>query len=331
MSSLEKELLLPAIKTAKSSQRGYPRAQKRNWSATMNQMHTVSESRTIESPTSVWPGLVQAALIAVLIVFVYHRILAGLAGQWLHDPNYSYGFLVPLFSAWVLWRDRKRLAIEDGEPSWVGLVIIGAALGQLVLGVVGAENFLSRTSLLFLVAGFIIHFRGWKLFRAVLFPWSVLFLMIPLPAIIFNELALPLQFQASRLASGMLALLQVPVLREGNVIQLPSLTLDVAEACSGLRSLAALITLAVIYGYVAEQSRSKRVLLILAAVPIAVVSNGVRIMGSGILGEYWSPERAEGFFHLFSGLLIFLLSFGLLALAHLVMARFGPHPRRRQP
>ena len=214
------------------------------------------------------------------------------------------------------------MASEPLRPTGTGLIIIVGALGELILGVVGAENFLSRTSLLFLLAGLIIYFCGWRFFRSVLFPWGVLFLMIPLPAIVFNQIALPLQFEASRLASGMLALVGVPVLREGNVIQLPSITLDVAEACSGLRSLASLITLAVIYGYLIERRIWRRVLLILVAVPIAIVANAVRIMGSGILGQYWDPDKAEGFFHLFSGWLIFGISCSLVIMFHAAFSWF---------
>ena len=194
-----------------------------------------------------------------------------------------------------------------------------------MLGVLGAENFLSRTSLLFLLAGLVIQFRGWQFFRALLFPWAVLFLMIPLPAIILNQIAFPLQFEASRLASGLLGLFGVPVLREGNIIKLPSLTLDVVQACSGLRSLVSLIAFAVMFGYFFERRVWRRVLLILAAIPIAVVANGVRIMGSGFLGQYWDPDKAQGFFHLFSGWVIFLLSLGLLAAFHSALSLLDRH------
>lgn len=277
-----------------------------------------------------WRGWVQSVLLLALVLILYHRILIALAHQWWSDPNYSHGFVVPLFCGWVLWNERKRIASVPLQPSWFGLVVIIGALGILVLGVLGAELFLSRTSLLFLLAGMVIYFRGWRYFRVILFPWAVCFLMVPLPAIIFNQIALPLQFQASRLATAMLALVGVPVLREGNVIQLPSITLDVVEACSGLRSLTSLVTLAVFYGYVFEKLVWRRVLLLLAAIPIAVVANGVRIMGSGIVGQYWDPDKAEGFFHLFSGWLIFLVSLTLLILFHHTFSWFDRRVHARQ-
>lgn len=266
---------------------------------------------------------VRAAVLAILIALLYHKILVALVQQWLQDPNYSHGFFVPLFCGWILWKKRKNLKQVPVNQNWAGFVVILGALAILILGVLGAENFLSRTSFIFLLAGLIIYFRGSKLFRAVLFPWGVLFLMIPLPAIIFNEIALPLQFEASALASNMLSLVGIPVLREGNIIHLPSITLDVVEACSGLRSLVSLITLTVIYGYLFEARQWRRALLILSAVPIAVMANGLRIMGSGVLGEYWSPDKAEGFFHLFSGLLVFLVSIVLLLVVHGIVSRFG--------
>jgi len=281
----------------------------------MSQVETPAADLSLSRAAFGRTTLLQIGLLVVCVVAVYWHILIQLAGDWIHDPNYSHGIVVPFFSAWVIWRERKRFAAAPVEPSNAGLLIIIGALGVLVLGVFGAELFLSRTSLLFLLAGLAVYFRGWRFFRAALFPWAVLFLMIPLPAIIFNQIALPLQFEASRLATGMLGLLGVPVLREGNVIQLPSISLDVVEACSGIRSLVSLITLATFYGYLCEPRIWRRVLLVLAAIPIAVFANGVRIMGSGLLGQYWSPDKAQGFFHEFSGALIFVVSLiALLAL-----------------
>jgi exosortase len=269
-----------------------------------------------------WP---QLALISLLIGLLYYRILAHLVSDWWTDPNYSHGFIIPIFCAWVVWQNRKRIAEIPVMPSWFGFLVIVGAVGILVLGVLGAENFLSRTSLLFFLAGLAIQFRGWQFFRALLFPWAVLFLMIPLPAIILNQIAFPLQFEASRLASGLLGLFGVPVLREGNIIKLPSVTLDVVQACSGLRSLVSLIAFAVLFGYFFERRVWRRVLLILVAIPIAVVANGVRIMGSGILGQYWDPDKAQGFFHLFSGWVIFLLSLGLLTAFHSALSLLDRH------
>src|ERR1700680_3251468 len=136
--------------------------------------------------------------------------------------------------------------------------------------------------------------------------------MVPIPAIIFNQITFPMQLLASRFASGVLSALGVPVLREGNILELPNMSLEVAQACSGIRSLMSLGTLAIIYGYFLEPKISRRVLLALAAVPIAIVANGLRVLVTGLLVQYWDPAKAEGFFHEFQGWVIFVLSLLLL-------------------
>ncbi len=258
-----------------------------------------------------------------LLVLLYHGIWRGLIKQWIDDPNYSHGFLVVLFCVWLVWRRRAVLRGLPRKPSAWGLVVVVGSLAILILGVFGAELYLSRTSFLFLIAGITIYFAGWKMFRALLLPWALLFLAVPLPTIVFNQIAFPLQFGASRLATDMLAVLGVPVLREGNIIMLPSLTLDVAEACSGLRSLMALVTIGVLYGCIFERRVSRRVLLALVAIPIAVVANAVRIVTTGLLGQYWAPDKAEGFFHVFSGAVIFVCTLLLLFAFHAALKRVG--------
>jgi exosortase len=258
----------------------------------------------------------QAAIVFSLIGWLYSSILFHLAKQWSNDPNFSHGFFVPAFSLFVLWQDRDRLAREPRDPSSWGLLIVVFALVVLVAGVLGAELFLSRVSLLLLIAGLVIFLRGWHWFRAVLFPWAVLFLMIPIPEIVFSQITFPLQILASKVAALLLPLLGVPVLREGNVINLPAMPLEVVEACSGIRSLLSLVTLAIIYGYLVETRTWVRVVLALAAIPIAVAANSLRIVGTGLLVQYWDPDKAEGFFHTFSGWLIFVVALAMLFLFH---------------
>ncbi len=250
---------------------------------------------------------------------MYFPILTHLVSQWWSDPNFSHGFFVPLFSALVIWQERPRLARMRLEPSWWGMLVLLGGLCILILGQMGAEIFLARTSLLIVMAGLIVLFLGWGFFRGLLFPWMFLFLMIPIPAIIFNQITFPLQILTSKLASTTLPWMGVPVLREGNVINLPTMSLEVAEACSGIRSLMSLTTLAIIYGYLMESRTSVRVLLAIASLPIAVAANSFRIVGTGLLVQYWDPTKAQGFFHEFSGWLIFVISLVLLYLLHRVI------------
>jgi exosortase len=262
------------------------------------------------------PSWWKAAIIVALLLWLYMPTLAHLVGQWWNDPNFSHGFFVPLFSAFVIWQERNRLRTLSPRPSWSGLLFLGFGLCVLILGQMGAELFLSRLSLLIVLAGLIVLFLGWNFFRALLFPWAFLLLMIPVPAIVFNQITFPLQLLASKVASTTLPWMGVPVLREGNVIVLPAMALEVAEACSGIRSLLSLTTLAVIYGYLMERRVGVRVLLAVASVPIAVAANSLRIVGTGLLVQYWDPEKAEGFFHEFSGWLIFVVSLLMLYLLH---------------
>jgi exosortase len=282
----------------------------------MNSEDEGSKKAKTEPFVLAWQGWVQVILLGAVLAALYYSVIARLVRQWSEDPNYSHGFFVLLFCSWVVWARRNQLRSIPSEPSWFGLLILLGAMGILTLGVLGAENFLSRVSLLIVLAGLIIQFWGWRFFRAVSFPWAVLFLMLPLPVVIFNEITLPLQLLASRLGSSLLAVAGVPVLREGNAIYLPSLSLDVAEACSGLRSLISLAAVGVFYGYFYEPKRGRRLLLILGSIPVAIIANGFRIMVIGLLGEYWSPEKAEGFFHSLSGVLVFAISLALLMLLH---------------
>ena len=272
----------------------------------------------------------QLVVLCLLVGLLYYRILGDLVSNWYHDPNFSHGFLIPLFSGFVFWQRRRQIAALPANPAGFGLVVIAMALAELIVGVLGAELFLSRSSFILLLAGFLIYFLGWNHFRGLLFPWACLFLAIPIPAIIFNQITFPLQLLASKLGASILPFLGVPVLREGNILQLPALSLEVAEACSGIRSLLSLGTLAIIYGYFLEPSAWRRLGLVAAALPIAVAANSLRVVATGLLVQYWDPHKAEGFFHSFESLMIFLLSFGLIVSLHAVMRAIDRSPLRRQ-
>ena len=245
-------------------------------------------------------------------------------GQWWEDPNFSHGFFVPLFSIFVVWQERSRLARVASKPSWSGLAIVALGMCALIVGQMGAELFLARSSLLIVLAGLVVLFYGWVFFRSLLFPWAFLFLMVPLPAIIFNQITFPLQLLASRVSAAILPFFGVPILREGNVINLPSMALEVAEACSGIRSLMSLVTLAIIYGYLLEKRLWVRYLLAVASIPIAVAANSVRIIGTGLLVQYWDPEKAEGYFHASWGWIIFVISLILLYGLHALVVWIWP-------
>ena len=232
-------------------------------------------------------------------------------------PDYSHGFLVPFFAAFLIWDKRKVLSTTLIKPTWSGLVLIVFAIGVLVLGVYGVELFTARMSFIFLLAGLIWTFFGRAMLRALRFP-----LLVLRPGHSISRYCLqsrspfPLQLLASRIASDILPILGVPTLHEGNVIELPIMKLEVAEACSGIRSLMSLFTLAVFYGYFLERTTKRRVILALASIPIAVTANVVRIVGTGLCVQYWDPDKALGFFHEFSGWVMFVVSLACLYLVH---------------
>ncbi len=284
-----------------------------------NPMTTATTQNRTERPkrARVWPAadgklLGGSLLIAVLAAGVYFRVLAKLVFDWWQIPDFSHGFLVPPFAAYVLWKKRDRLASTRMAPSWSGVVVVLAGLVLLLLGVYGAELFLSRVSLIVVLAGLALGFGGSKLLAEMRFALLVLLLAIPIPAIVYTQITFPLQILASRLASAMLPLFGVPVLRDGNIIRLPAMSLEVAEACSGIRSLMSLLTLAIFYGDFLDRSRWRRTTLALASAPIAIAANAVRIVGTGLAVQYWDPDQAMGFFHEFSGWVIFLVSLACL-------------------
>ncbi len=267
------------------------------------------------------------ALLALLLVAVYYRIGIKLVHDWYTIPDYSHGFLVPLFSLFLVWDRRKALQATPVRQSWAGISLVVFAIAVLILGVYGVDLFTARVSFVLLLGGLVWTFFGSRMLRELRFPLLVLLLAIPFPEIIFNKITFPLQLLASRIASEVLPLLGVPTLQEGNVIQLPVMKLEVAEACSGIRSLMSLFTLAIFYGYFLEKSTLRRVLLALAAIPIAVMANSVRIVGTGLCVQYWDPDKALGFFHEFSGWVIFVVSLIFLYFVHRLIALI---PHRRQ-
>ena len=257
-----------------------------------------------------------AALLLAAVGWLYSGVLPGLVRQWANDDDYSHGFFVVPLAAFFVWERRDALLRASRRPSVAGLLMLGASLLCFVAGQLGSELFLSRVSLVGVLAGLVLFIGGWGHLRILAFPLAFMLLMVPLPEIIFNRIAFPLQMLASRIGESAIAVSGVPVLREGNVLMLPGRTLEVAEACSGIRSLITLIMLAIVLGYFTERRVPVRVIIVLAAIPIAVFANAARVAGTG-LASYWiSPAAAEGFFHTFSGWIVFVVAFAALLIFH---------------
>ena len=281
-------------------------------------------ARATDSSASSRLAWLPYAVVAALLAILYYRVAIKLVYDWYTIPDYSHGFLVPLFAAFLVWDKRKVLSATPIKQSWAGIALVVFSIAVLILGVYGVELFTARMSFVMLLTGLIWTFFGWAMVRALQFPLLVLILAIPFPAIVFNQITFPLQLLASKIASEILPLLGVPTLHEGNVIKLPVMDLEVAEACSGIRSLMSLFTLAIFYGYFLERTTVRRVILALASIPIAVTANVARIVGTGLCVQYWDPDKALGFFHEFSGWVMFVISLACLYLVHRVMKLISP-------
>jgi exosortase len=247
--------------------------------------------------------------LSVLLGAVYWKILHGLVVQWWDDPNYTHGFLIPLFCAYLVWRRWATLQTLPRSGTWLGIPVILMGIGLLLLGDFGADNFLMRSSLIIVVAGLVLFHLGPVIFRSVLFPLGFLMFMVPLPGVIFYAVTFPLQHLAARQAAWTLDALGVPVLLDGNIIHLAQLSLGVTEACSGIRSLISLLAGAIAWAYLLLPLGWSTVVFIAATLPITILANATRIVLTGLIGQYIGVGYASGFFHEFAGLAIYMFAF----------------------
>ncbi len=275
-----------------------------------------------------WVPWLPYIILALVVTAIYYQVVGKLVADWYTNPDFSHGFLIVPFAFYLLWDKRKVLRDTPVRQTWSGVWLVVAAIFVLFLGVYGAELFLSRLSLVMLLAGIVWTLCGRAMLREMRFAILVLLLAIPIPAVVFNQITFPLQLLASRMASALLPLFGVPVLRDGNIIQLPSMQLEVAEACSGIRSLMSLFAVAIFYGYFLEHVTWRRVVLALASIPIAVFANAARIVGTGLCVQYWNPDKAVGFFHEFSGWVMFIISLCCLYFVHTLMRLRVPARRK---
>jgi exosortase len=291
----------------------------------------VTETSVEKSRERVRPvvrGIGITLTLAALVLALYWKVLPGWVTQWWDDPNYSHGFLVPLFSLYVVWRGRAALAALPREGNLLGIVIVLFGVGFLYLGDLGADNFLMRSSIIVVAGGLVLFHLGLRIFRAVLFPLAFLIFMVPLPGVIFYAITFPLQQLAAQQAAWTLETLGVPVLLDGNIIHLAQLSLGVTEACSGIRSLISLAAAAVAWAYLFIPRGWAMIVFVAATLPITIVANAARVVLTGLIGQYIGIEYASGFFHEFAGLAIYLAAFvcllgtqSLISLGGRVLAR----------
>lgn len=273
-----------------------------------------------------WSAL---AWFAALTIICYAPVLYNLGRQWATDEDMGHGFFVPLVAGYIAWQRREAVAAVVPAPNWWGLAVVLWGGAQLYVATLGAELFLARTSFVITIIGIVLFLGGMPLLRALLFPLALLFLMVPIPAIIYNQITFPLQLFASRVAEAALAMLGIPVLREGNILELANQKLSVVEACSGIRSLLTLTFLSLVYAYFFDSKVWMRAALLVATVPIAITANAARVTITGILTEY-DPQLAEGVFHTAEGWVIFLVALAMLVATHAVINRLYGAVRGRK-
>jgi len=265
------------------------------------------------------------SVITISFVLLFHEVLLKLVAIWETNPNYSHGYFIPFLAGLMIWLKRGEIFGVAIAPSltW-GVVFVLAGITQLFMGYLANVNFLSATSLIPVLLGISLFFWGTSVTRRLLVPVLFLIFMIPLPAIIWNQLAFPLSLMASKLSADFIHILGMPILREGNILYLPNVTLQVEEVCSGLRSLTTMFALSALVAYLSPLNRVFKLVVFLAAVPIAIAGNIVRLIATAILARHYGPVVAEGFIHDFSGWLIFVFGLIILLLLQMLLTRLDP-------
>jgi exosortase len=278
-----------------------------------------SGPESVEKTSQPFPWITIGCVAALLLV-CYAPVLLKLGQVWATDEDMGHGFFVPLIAGYIAWQKRSQIEGVAPQPNWWGLAVMMWGAVQLYLGTLGAELYTARTSIVFSIAGAVLLLGGKKYLRTFWFPIFLLFFMVPIPSVIYNEITFPLQLLASRVAEGAISLLGIPIMREGNVLELATQKLDVVEACSGIRSLLTLTFLSLVYGYFCEKRTWLRTVLFFSTIPIAIAANAARVTITGVLANF-KPELAEGFFHEAEGWVIFMVAFAILAALHQVLVR----------
>ena len=263
--------------------------------------------------------LVPLTILFALVIWVYWLTLTKLINYLISNDDYSYGLLIPIVSCYIILQKWPQIQQTLWRPSWWGLPIIIGGLWLNILGELAADLYITRVSLIITLGGILILIGGWRFIRLLIFPLILLVLMIPLPELITNKLTLPLQLISSQLATGLLQLVGIPVFRQGNIIDMGVRQMQIVDACSGLRYILALFALGVIFCYFYQRKIWKIIILLLTLIPATIFANAMRVAAMGVY-----PILLEGFWHAFSGWLIFIFCFGILAAVNYILNRLSP-------
>ena len=262
--------------------------------------------------TLVWFG--------ILLIACYAPLLYGLVRQWTSDEDMSHGFFVPLVAGFIAWRRRSEWAVVAPTPNYWGLALVALGTAQALVATLAAQLFVARTAFLVSLIGAVLFLGGTRALRVLAFPLFLLVFLFPIPAIVYARITLPLQLFASSVAEWMLSWVGIPVLRDGNVLELASQRLSVVEACSGIRSLLSLAFLGLVYAYFFDKRVWMRWLLVASTIPIAIAANAIRVTLTGLISEY-RTDLAQGFLHILQGWALFMVAALLLLVLHRLVNR----------
>jgi exosortase len=253
-------------------------------------------------------------LCAALIIICYAPTLRGMLDQWWTDEDMGHGFVVPIVILWILWRERSRWLVLPMQWSFWGFVVLAVGAMLQLMGALGAGLFASSVAFLITIAGTVLCFGGIPLLRAWIFPFLVALFMLPKLAVVYNQVTLPLQLLATKIAAGMLSMASIKVIREGNILDVAGHRISVVEACSGIRYLLSLGFVAVVFAYLADAKPWMRIALLAASVPVAIFANALRVAATGLL-----PVLDAGAPHAISGWFVFVFCLAMLVLARRVL------------
>ncbi len=260
-------------------------------------------------------------LIVLLILWAvaFIPVYPSLFWTWINHSNNSHGILVPFISAFLVWQKRYQLRQSSVSNSDWGMIILVSTMFLYILSYAGAVTVISRVMIVFSLIGLILFTLGKDIFSTIKFPLLYLLFMVPVPDTIYNLVAFPLQLFATKVSAFIIQIVSIPAYREGNMLYFAQTQLEVAEACSGLRSMTAFIMLSFLFAYIMDKNWKKRILLVLSAVPLALFANILRVTGTGVLAHFYGEQVARGFLHEFSGLAVFAFGFILLSLEYLLL------------
>jgi len=276
-------------------------------------------NQTIEIQSSPQKTFLLGIFLFSIFLLLYSPILPGMYSVWMFNTNNSHGILVPLISLYLIFDKRKWLHLNDIETSPWGLALLVMSLLLYIVGIIGSVEILPRLTIVTTLMGLALYHLGRKIFAVLFFPLLFLFFMVPVPDSLIGVVAFPLQLLATKLSAQIINSLSIPVYREGNMLYFANASLEVAEACSGIRSLMSYLMLGTLFAYMVHGRFYKRILLVAVAIPLAFFANLLRVTGTGILAHFYGSSVARGFLHEFSGIVMFIFGFILLFLLYTVL------------